>query len=71
MLRRVAHDSFVNRLLGLPWHRIIKYHRWSGNITLVVLYLHGGLTWVYWVLDHSFTEEVRCMTMSAAYSWVC
>ncbi len=65
-LRRVAHDSFVNRLLGLPWHRIIKYHRWSGNITLVVLYLHGGLMWVYWLLDDSFKKEVHPATSSPA-----
>ena len=55
---RVAHDSFVNRLLGLPWQRVIKYHRWCGQITLMVLYLHGGLTWISWLLEHSFRDEV-------------
>ena len=64
---RVAHDSFVNRLLGLPWQRVIKYHRWCGHITLLVLYLHGGLTWISWLLENSFREEA-CPEMSIAYS---
>lgn len=24
----VAHDSFLNHMLGVPWQNAIKYHRW-------------------------------------------
>lgn len=27
----VAHDSFVNHMLGIPWQNMIKFHRWMGE----------------------------------------
>ena len=27
----IAHSSFLNALTGMPFEKMIKYHRWAGG----------------------------------------
>ncbi|KAI7839460.1 hypothetical protein COHA_006861 [Chlorella ohadii] len=53
----IPQSSFLQQLTGLDYSRMIRYHRWLGHITMVVLSLHGWLYYLYWAMAHEFWVE--------------
>ncbi|CAD7696628.1 unnamed protein product [Ostreobium quekettii] len=43
--------------LGLPFEKRIRYHRWLGHMTMVILATHGFLYWIVRVSVDQWVEE--------------
>lgn len=50
----IPQSSFLQQLTGLAYSQMIRYHRWIGHITMVVLTFHGWLYYIYWAVKHEF-----------------
>ncbi|KAL4436813.1 hypothetical protein ABPG75_003952 [Micractinium tetrahymenae] len=53
----IPQSSFLQWLTGLGYSQMIRYHRWIGHGTMVVLSLHGWLYYIYWALTRDFWHE--------------
>ena len=49
VLLPVAKNNIFKYLFGVPFERMIKYHRWAGYYLMVPLFLHA-LMGMYWLL---------------------
>eukprot|EP00162_Nutomonas_longa_P015801 comp22417_c0_seq1/m.54687 comp22417_c0_seq1/g.54687 ORF comp22417_c0_seq1/g.54687 comp22417_c0_seq1/m.54687 type:complete len:742 (+) comp22417_c0_seq1:109-2334(+) len=55
----VTRRSAILRMTGIPFDRAIKYHRWLGYSTFLVLLLHCAGYLITWIGDHSTVEELK------------
>ncbi|KAL4432588.1 hypothetical protein ABPG77_000525 [Micractinium sp. CCAP 211/92] len=53
----IPQSSFLQWLTGLGYTQMIRYHRWIGHVTMVVLSLHGWLYYIYWALKRDFWNQ--------------
>jgi len=54
----IPHNSFIQWITGLSYTSLIRYHRWMGHGTMVLLSLHGILYYIYWGLIGDFKANI-------------
>jgi ferric-chelate reductase len=48
----VTRGSPILRMIDVPFEQAVKYHRWIGNLTVLLVALHGILYGVYYGVIH-------------------
>ena len=58
----VARGSPILRMLDVPFEQAVKYHRWFGYLTVLVVFLHGATYAVYAAkIDHFKLVRVQAI----------
>ncbi|KAG2496125.1 hypothetical protein HYH03_005728 [Edaphochlamys debaryana] len=47
----VAHNSFLNRMLGIPYAALVRFHRWVGHFAIWLTLGHGVFYYAFWMCD--------------------
>lgn len=64
----VARGSPILRLVDVPFEQAVKYHRWFGYFTVLLVFLHGLTYGVYAGTIHQI-ELVRAQTNNSYFDF--
>lgn len=52
----IPQSCFIQWITGLSHSHLIRYHRWMGHATMVIVSLHGILYYILWGIEGTFSE---------------
>eukprot|EP00026_Physarum_polycephalum_P001242 Phypoly_transcript_01243.p1 GENE.Phypoly_transcript_01243~~Phypoly_transcript_01243.p1 ORF type:complete len:1110 (+),score=123.04 Phypoly_transcript_01243:179-3508(+) len=58
LLFPITRNSIWVEILGIPFERAVKYHRWAGVVVFVSLTSHMLTWWVRWSLDGTLLHNI-------------
>lgn len=58
LLFPITRNSIWVEILGIPFERAVKYHRWAGLVTFIALTGHMLVWWIKWSMDDTLLHNI-------------
>jgi len=74
LLMPVGRRSVLLEALGLSWERAIKYHRWVGFYSILLMAVHGGMyvaVWIYGNKHPTYDPDGVMLKRNMVPGWGC